>query len=599
MSSEPVISTGSRAVLIGVPDYQGVKYLSYPAVGNSVDGMYELLVESGFCGWREEQVSKIVSPANAGQLLLRLRRLAEETTGVLLLYFVGHGVLSEQGELCLAVSDTDHSAPDATGLEYTKIKRMLHTGTTATTRIVILDCCYSGRAIGLGSADQAQLADLSEAAGAYTLTAADDFADASLGTGGAPRTAFTGELLDLLTRDGIPGGPADLTLGEIYPRLCSRLGSRGLPRPNQRADDQAAAFVFARNAALPPTSSQPSPAGAKLALQSINAGRDAYRVSRAIHIRCLSIRDWSPSTGYFQVELFVLTADGRLRSYFGKIYDYSTSWVDAGDSGLAQLGAVSAMSASVSGHIVDVAATLGDDMYLRSGRGGWTLFIHGVPACASAAGIALPPRGSEVSGNRQSATPCIYSLDREGFVWSTAGPVRSPGIGRVAAIDACASYEDGSKSDLELRKVSSPVLVAAGEGGWAWKGGQFGEEWSELTIFGGKLEVEGIACVALESNRVELFSLNSNGEITWGAIVKGPGGREYDGGGVSPIGEYTALLAPETIVAPTGVVTAIAACHLKHGYGTIIAATDDGKMHQAIFNSDPGAIGQWMPIVLS
>ena len=580
MNSEPVIPTGSRAVLIGVPDYQDVKYLSYPAVGNSVDGMYELLVESGFCGWRKEQVSKIVNPANAGQLLLRLRRLAEETTGVLLLYFVGHGILSEQGELCLAVSDTDHSAPDATGLEYTKIKRMLHTGTTATTRIVILDCCYSGRAIGLGSADRTQLADLSEAPGAYTLTAADDFADASLCTGGAQRTAFTGELLDLLTRDGIPGGPADLTLGEIYPRLRSRLGSRGLPRPNQRADDQAAAFVFARNAALPPTSSQPSPSGAK-------------------HIRCLSIRDWSPSTGYFQVELYVLTADGRLRSYFGKVYDYSTSWVDAGDSGLAQSGAVSAMGASVSGHIVDVAATLGDDMYLRSDGGGWTLLIHGIPACGSAAGIALPPRESEVSGNRQSAIRCIYFLDRDGFVWSTAGPVRSPGVGRVAAIDACASYEDGGESDLELRKASSPVLVAAGEGGWAWRGGQFGEEWSELTIFGGKLEVEGIACVGLEANRVELFSLNSNGEITWGAIVKGPGGREYDSGGVSPFGEYTALLAPEAIVAPTGVVTAIAACHLKHGYGTIIAATADGKMHQAIFNSNPGAISQWMPIVLS
>lgn len=65
MNSEPVIPTGSRAVLIGVPDYQDVKYLSYPAVGNSVDGMYELLVESGFCGWRKEQVSKIVNPANA------------------------------------------------------------------------------------------------------------------------------------------------------------------------------------------------------------------------------------------------------------------------------------------------------------------------------------------------------------------------------------------------------------------------------------------------------------------------------------------------------------------------------------------------------
>jgi hypothetical protein len=258
MRTEPIIPPGSRAVLIGVPNYQDVNYLSYPAVGNNVDGMYELLVESRLCGWREEQVSKIIDPTNSSQLLLQLLRLARSTTGVLLLYFAGHGVLSEQGELCLAISDTDDSARDATGLEYSKIRRMLYSGTTATTRIVILDSCFSGRALGLGSADQAQLADLSEAPGTYTLTAADDLADASSDTGGAPRTAFTGELLDLLTRDGIPDGPSGLTLGGIYPHLRSRLNSKGMPRPNQRADDHSAAFVFARNAALPSMSAQPS-----------------------------------------------------------------------------------------------------------------------------------------------------------------------------------------------------------------------------------------------------------------------------------------------------------------------------------------------------
>lgn len=271
MSSEPVIPPGSRAVLIGVPRYQDARYLCYPAVGNSVDGMYKLLVESGLCGWREEHVSKIVNPTNAGQLLRQLRQLAREAVGVLLLYFVGHGVLSEQGELCLAISDTDHAEPDATGLEYTKIRRMLHSGTPATTRIVILDCCYSGRAIGLGSADQAQLADLSQALGAYTLTAADNFADVHPGAEDPPRTAFTGELLDLLMRDGIPSGPAGLTLGTIYPRLHSRLDSKGLPHPNQRADDHAAAFVFARNAAVPPTSTQSPTALAKLAPQTLTA----------------------------------------------------------------------------------------------------------------------------------------------------------------------------------------------------------------------------------------------------------------------------------------------------------------------------------------
>jgi DNA (cytosine-5)-methyltransferase 1 len=256
MSGRPVIPLDSRAVLIGVPDYQDARYSSYLSVGNSIVGMYELLVNSGLCGWSEDQVSKIVNPRNSGQLLTQLRQLARGTTGVLLLYFVGHGVMSEQGELCLAISDTDHDGPDVTGLEYSKIKRMLYRGTTAATRIVVLDCCYSGRAIGLGSPAQAQLADLSQVEGVYTLTASDDLADASPGIGDVPRTALTGELLDLLIRDGIPGGPAGLTLGDIYPHLHNRLASKGLPRPNQRADDHAAAFVFASNTAVPPTSAQ-------------------------------------------------------------------------------------------------------------------------------------------------------------------------------------------------------------------------------------------------------------------------------------------------------------------------------------------------------
>jgi hypothetical protein len=260
MSGDPRIPDGSRAILIAVPHYQDAKYGSYTAVGNSVDGMYQLLVESGLCGWRKEQVKKITDTANAGQLMGRLRRLAAETTGVLLLYFVGHGQPSEHtGELCLAIADTDHANPDSTGLEYTKIKRMLHSGTPATTRIAILDCCYSGTVIGLGTAnDGTQLAELSDCAGAYTLTAADERAHVPADDKGNLRTAFTGELLDLLTRDGIPGGPTGLTLGTIFPRLRHRLATKGLPLPNQRSDDSAAAFVFARNVVPAEASDDPA-----------------------------------------------------------------------------------------------------------------------------------------------------------------------------------------------------------------------------------------------------------------------------------------------------------------------------------------------------
>jgi len=41
----------------------------------------------------------------------RLRELAAETTGVLLVYFVGHGTITSEGKLCLALTGTDGGSP--------------------------------------------------------------------------------------------------------------------------------------------------------------------------------------------------------------------------------------------------------------------------------------------------------------------------------------------------------------------------------------------------------------------------------------------------------------------------------------------------------
>jgi methionyl aminopeptidase len=161
--------------------------------------------------------------------------------------------------LCLAISDTDASNADTTGLEYSKIKKLLYGGgSPATTRIAILDCCFSGRIIGL-AATEGQFADLSDVAGTYTLTAADDIAHVvRLNQRADTYTSFTGELLELIY-SGIPGGPNELTFSELYPRLRHRLVSKNLPKPNQRGTDNAAQFVFTRNAATHVSHEQPEP----------------------------------------------------------------------------------------------------------------------------------------------------------------------------------------------------------------------------------------------------------------------------------------------------------------------------------------------------
>jgi hypothetical protein len=116
---------------------------------------------------------------------------------------------------------------------------------------VILDCCYSGRAIESLSGGES-FPDLTEIRGAFVITASDQTAHvppARFQAGAC--TSFTGELLDLI-RTGIPSDAPVLTLGEVYTHLRRRLRMQGLPMPNHQGTDTADRFGLARNAALLP-----------------------------------------------------------------------------------------------------------------------------------------------------------------------------------------------------------------------------------------------------------------------------------------------------------------------------------------------------------
>ncbi|WP_043262667.1 hypothetical protein [Streptomyces sp. CT34] len=90
---------------------------------------------------------------------------------MLLRYFVGHGTVTENGDLVPAVKDTVANEPDTTGLEYITIRSIL-SGSPARVKAVVVDCCYSGRAIDVLSGDGQRLADITDTGGTYTLTAA-------------------------------------------------------------------------------------------------------------------------------------------------------------------------------------------------------------------------------------------------------------------------------------------------------------------------------------------------------------------------------------------------------------------------------------------
>jgi Caspase domain len=261
MTPEAGLLAGSRAVLIGVSAYEYAEFPPIRAARNSLQAMRSLLADPALCGWPREQVTAIPNPISAADLATTIADLAESTAGVLLLYYVGHGVLSARGELCLTVTSTRPDRPKISGLPWDTVADVLR-GCPASRRLAILDCCFAGQAIEALTGDgDPGLADIAHVEGVYTLTATTRNRAAHVPPPGQQDTActsFTGELQDLV-RSGLPGKAPELTFADIYPALRQRLRGKGLPAPGQRGTDAVGQFAFTANAAAPPGPSARNP----------------------------------------------------------------------------------------------------------------------------------------------------------------------------------------------------------------------------------------------------------------------------------------------------------------------------------------------------
>jgi hypothetical protein len=250
MTVDVGLPAGSRAVLVGVSAYEYAEFPPIRAARNSVEAMRSLLADQALCGWPPEWITVIANPISAASLATQVADLAEGTTGVLLLYYVGHGVLSASGELCLTVTSTRPDRPKISGLPWETLAEVLRS-CPAAVRLAILDCCFAGQAAEAlaGDRDQA-LADVAHVEGVYTLTATTRNRAAHAPPPDRQDTActsFTGELRDLV-RFGIPGKGSRLTFGDIYPVLRQRLSAKGLPAPSQRGTAAVGQFPFSANA---------------------------------------------------------------------------------------------------------------------------------------------------------------------------------------------------------------------------------------------------------------------------------------------------------------------------------------------------------------
>ncbi|MGI5459779.1 caspase family protein [Streptomyces sp. CA-249302] len=221
----------SYAVLIGASTYRSDAVADLPAVRNNLYYLAAVLTHPGLGGLPVERCVVVPDPTDVRAVYRTLRSCASAAEDTLLVYFAGHGQTGPRDELFLVLADTDPSELRFSALPFDVIREVI-ADSPAADRVVILDCCFSGRAVqDMGSGTETPLGQVG-IEGTYVLTSApvNTVAPAPVG---ATYTSFTGKLLAFLT-GGVPGGPALLTFGEIYRRLLRTATAKGLPVPGQR-----------------------------------------------------------------------------------------------------------------------------------------------------------------------------------------------------------------------------------------------------------------------------------------------------------------------------------------------------------------------------
>jgi hypothetical protein len=237
----------SRILLIGTSHHAhpDERLPDLPIVANNLADLAAVFTDPDLGGFDGDHC--VVAPPDVGvpDLGNLLVEAAEQAEDLLLIYFSGHGLIDRRGDLHLALSGTRADRLRFTALPYETVREVC-LDSRARSSVVIIDSCFSGRAIGTSMSDATrQLVNQLEVTGTCILTSAPPNSTA-LAVPGERHTAFTGRLLELLQNGAAPDDEA-LSVGEIYQRLRVRLRADGLPEPQHRATATADLVGLTRN----------------------------------------------------------------------------------------------------------------------------------------------------------------------------------------------------------------------------------------------------------------------------------------------------------------------------------------------------------------
>jgi hypothetical protein len=237
----------SRAELIGAGRYgpaAGVADL--PTVAAGVNAFARILTDPKRGGLDPSACCVVLDPESEDVVDRAIVEKANEAEDTLLVYYGGHGVPDlDEGSLYLAVRRTELAWLRPTAVPYRWVRQAIR-ASNARTKVIILDCCYSGIATTTTMSD-GELAAQADVDGTFVLTATARNVLA-LAPPGEDTRHSRGALIEVLM-DGVEDESELLDLETVFRVAKRKLIARARPEPQALRLNDASRLALARNPA--------------------------------------------------------------------------------------------------------------------------------------------------------------------------------------------------------------------------------------------------------------------------------------------------------------------------------------------------------------
>jgi formylglycine-generating enzyme required for sulfatase activity len=263
--------TSKFALVIANTEYEDASFAKLTAPGKDAEEFAQVLRDAELAAFDDVQV--LINEGEGKTRRSIARFFAErKPADLLLLYFSGHGVRNEQGQLFLAANDTEISILEATGIPAEFITRAMNTSRSQR-QLLILDCCNSGAfahgsksASGVGKSMGIASAFEGDGYGRVVLTATDATQFAWEGDkviGDTQKSVFTHFLIEGLKGEADRDSDGRIHVDELYDYAYEQVVRRTPKQtPGKWSYKQQGDMILREN--LKPRDVKPSPLPADL-----------------------------------------------------------------------------------------------------------------------------------------------------------------------------------------------------------------------------------------------------------------------------------------------------------------------------------------------